>query len=71
MPPERALNPRPEPTRRTSCVSLQGRELTAAPVDWDHAREFERAELCVEWVDGVPVSVPRYRIGDELRGNLL
>ena len=72
--PERALNPYPELMRRTvgiSGVSFQGRKLPTALVDWNHAREFEGPELCIERVDGVPVSISRYTTGDELGGNLL
>jgi hypothetical protein len=72
--PERAFDPCTEPVRRTvgiSSISLQGRKLAAAAVNWDHARELEGAELCVKWVDDVPVCIPWYGIGDELGGNSL
>jgi len=55
----------------TSGVIFQGRKLPAALVNWDHAREFEGAELCIEGVDGVPVSIPWHRIRNELGGDLL
>ena len=74
MPPidsERTLDPRPGFAVGVSGVSIQGCKLAAAPVDRDHVREFEGAELCVERVNGVAVAIPWHRFGNELGGDLL
>ena len=72
--PECALDLGPEAIGCAAGISgviFQCRKLAAAPINWDHAREFEGAELCVKRVDDVPVTIPWDRICDELGGDLL